>query len=222
VSDDRPSSPVPEPEEPTDEPPAADPADHVARTRRTYDRVAREYDETVPDAGELASLMEPFESGLPRECRLLDLGCGPGRDAAWFAARGHDVVGADLSDGQLRVARERAPSLRFVQADMRSLPFAAATFDGCWSLASLLHVPRADVPGTLAEIRRVLRPGAPLFASVKHGDGSETTYRYGTETGRHFVHWRPDAFRERFEAAGFDVREVQVDESDWLRVLARA
>lgn len=205
-------------------PPAAatDPADRVARTRRTYDRVARAYAETVPDAAELASLLEPFESGLPAASRLLDLGCEPGRDAAWFADRGHDVVGADFSSGQLRVARERAPDAALVGADVRALPLAADAFDGCWCLASLLHVPRADVPGTLAEIRRVLRAGAPLFASVKHGDGSETTYRYGTETGRHFVHWSPEAFRERFEAAGFDVREVQVDEADWLRVLARA
>jgi SAM-dependent methyltransferase len=198
------------------------PPDPVVRTRRTYDRVAREYDETVPDAAELASLLEPFESRLPRESRLLDLGCGPGRDAAWFAARGHDVVGADLSVGQLQVAREQAPTARLAQADMRSLPFVTDTFDGCWCLASLLHVPHLDVPEVLAEVRRVLRPDAPLFASVKHGEGSETTYRYGTETGREFFHWSPEPFADRFVAAGFEVREVQVDEDDWLRVLVRA
>ncbi|MFC7227564.1 hypothetical protein N0B31_09130 [Salinirubellus salinus] len=78
------------------------------------------------------------------------------------------------------------------------------------------------MPRTLAEIRRVLRPAAPLFVSGEHGDGSETTYRYRTETGRYFVHWAPGAFREQLAAAGFGVREVQVDETDGVRVLARA
>ena len=203
-----------------DSPSPAD--DPVARTRHTYDQVAREYDETVPEAVELESLLVPFEARLPRESRLLDLGCGPGRDAAWFGARGHSVVGADLSVGQLRVASEQAPEARLVQTDMRSLPFAADTFDGCWCLASMLHVPRADLPGTLAEVRRVLRPGAPLFASVKHGEGNETTHGYGTETGREFFHWAPEPFAECFEAAGFEVADLDVDEADWLRVLARA
>lgn len=196
--------------------------DPVTRTRRTYDLVAREYDETVSDADELIPLLEPFESRLPRECRLLDLGCGPGRDTAWFGEQGHEVVGVDLSGGQLCVAREQAPASRLVQADMRSLPLAADTFDGCWCLASMLHVPHGDAPTTLTEIRRVLRPGASLFASVKRGEGGEATYRYGTETGRHFFHWTPDSFAECFEAAGFEVEDVQVDEADWLRVLARA
>jgi hypothetical protein len=54
---------------------------------------------------------------------------------------------------------------------------------------SLLRVPRAGLPAALAETQRVLRPGAQLFTSVNRGEETGATYRYGTETGRHFVHW---------------------------------
>lgn len=197
------------------------PTDPVERTRRTYDQVAHEYDDSVGDTDELEPILVPFESQLPDGARVLDLGCGPGRDAAWFTVRGHRVVGVDFAVGQLQVARDRAPGASFVHADARDLPLATDSFDGCWCLASLLHVPRADLPVALPEARRVLRPNARLFASVRHGEGTETTYRYGTDTGRHFVHWAPDAFAERFTDAGFAVEDVSVG-GEWIQLLARA
>ncbi|WP_433869311.1 SAM-dependent methyltransferase [Saccharopolyspora sp. CA-218241] len=91
---------------------------------------------------------------------VLDVGCGTGRPAELIArARGCAITGISLSAQQIEVAAARdLPLLRFERADAVDLPFADESFDAALALESLLHMP--DLPAALAEIHRVLRPGA--------------------------------------------------------------
>ena len=91
--------------------------------------------------------------------RLLDLGCGGGALAATLAELGWQVTGADISEDQLRLARERG--IDTVRADAGELPFADATFDAAVSVFT--HTDMDDFPGALRELARVLRPGG-VFA----------------------------------------------------------
>lgn len=100
--------------------------------------------------------------------RILDAGCGAGPLAAALRDRGAHVTGIDASAGMLALARRRLGG----EADLRladlgdPLPFADGAFDDV--VASLvLHYLRDWAP-TLAEMRRVLRPGGRLIASVHH------------------------------------------------------
>jgi len=90
--------------------PASDP---VALTVATYDRVAGAYVRLNGDPRILADARERFATAIagaapPEHYRILDAGCGPGRDSKWFAERGFQVVGVDLSAGML--AEAPAPS----------------------------------------------------------------------------------------------------------------
>jgi SAM-dependent methyltransferase len=89
---------------------------------------------------------------------LLDVGCGGGSFAATLADRGWDVVGVDVSEDQLRLARERG--VQVVHADAASMPFPDATFDAAVSVFT--HTDMDDFPGAVREVARVLRPGARL------------------------------------------------------------
>jgi demethylmenaquinone methyltransferase/2-methoxy-6-polyprenyl-1,4-benzoquinol methylase len=89
---------------------------------------------------------------------VLDVGCGTGDLARSLTSGGHRAVGVDLSFGMLAAARPgRAP---LVQADAAALPFASASVDGVISGFAVRNF--ADLPGVLAELARVLRPGGRL------------------------------------------------------------
>jgi SAM-dependent methyltransferase len=99
--------------------------------------------------------------------RVLDLGCGLGEFTAALAEHGVEVVGCDVSQEALRLARERFPTLEFVLSG-DELPFGDATFDVVWAGEVLEHV--QDGLGLLAEVRRVLVPGGRLLVSTPdHG-----------------------------------------------------
>ena len=95
---------------------------------------------------------------------VLDVGCGTGLGRELLPA-GVRYTGVDVSAGMLRVARERHPGERFIQADAGALPFAAGTFDAVISLFGCLSY--CPAPLTAAkEVVRVAKPGASALLMV--------------------------------------------------------
>jgi SAM-dependent methyltransferase len=99
--------------------------------------------------------------------RVLDLGCGAGRFVAALRDAGADPVGVEVADGALERARRVAPGadLRRLEPD-GSVPLEHRSVDLVWCSEVLEHV--ADVAQTLLEVRRVLRPGGRLLATVPY------------------------------------------------------
>ena len=129
-------------------------------TEARYDDVADWYDATLSGDSPLAAM--PRETALrllgPPGGRLLDVGCGGGAHTAAFAADGWETVGIDVSEAQLRLARERGCVV--VRGRAESLPFEDASFDAVVSLWT--HTDVNDWPAAVGEIRRVLRPAGPF------------------------------------------------------------
>jgi SAM-dependent methyltransferase len=110
---------------------------------------------------------------LPRGARVLDLGCGSGLPTAvQLADAGLDVVGVDESGRMLDLARQRVPNGTFQQRDMRKLgdPDGLGQFDAAVSFFSLIMLPRADIPGVLQSVCRLLRGPRLLALSMVYGD----------------------------------------------------
>ncbi|WP_033289352.1 class I SAM-dependent methyltransferase [Amycolatopsis jejuensis] len=109
--------------------------------------------------------------GDVRGRRVLEVGCGQAACSRWLAAAGADPVAFDLSGGMLRHARagndRTGVKVPLVQANAERLPFATAAFDvACSAFGALPFVPTLET--VFAEVRRVLRPGAPWVFSVTH------------------------------------------------------
>jgi SAM-dependent methyltransferase len=112
--------------------------------------------------------------------RILDFGCGPGRDLRAFASRGHAPTGLDGAAPFVRMAREYA-GVEVWEQGFLALDLPEAEFDGVFANASLFHVPAQELPRVLRELRACLRPRGVLFASNPHGSNEEgfSRGRYG-------------------------------------------
>ncbi|MGC9400130.1 MAG: class I SAM-dependent methyltransferase [Anaerolineae bacterium] len=173
----------------------------VNDTRRTYDRIAARY--AARDVYPMTQELTAFLAHVPQGGRIVDVGCGSGVYARMMITRGYRVLALDLSGGML--VQARAQGLRvLVHADMRRLPLAAASVEGCFLSASLLHLPRSEAPRALHEVRRVLRRDGVAYISVKAGDGDAWV---STPEGgvRYFVYYRPAALDRLLQTAGFTI-----------------
>src|SRR5262245_11152044 len=114
------------------------------RVQRAYDQIAELYaSRNNAMAGNLLALAERLRRHVGPAGRIIDLGCGAGRDMAWFESQGQRVTGADLSAGMLAQARRIADG-DLLMMDMRRLAFRPASFDGVWCCAAILHLPKRE------------------------------------------------------------------------------
>jgi len=96
--------------------------------------------------------------------RVLDLGCGSGRDlASWGVTTSDEVTGLDIDDSPLAIARVRFPNRTYLQGVGECLPFEGESFE---RVISAVALPYMNIQKTLAEIHRVLVPGGRLSLSL--------------------------------------------------------
>ncbi len=130
-----------------------------------YDRVAQAYTQWRERTAKqpITGYLDRVTEGLPHGARVLDLGCGSGAPYAAMLSERFDVIGVDISAGQLAFARDLAPRAAFIRADMASLPLRAGAFDAAYVLYSIIHVPKEEHEGILRSLHALLRPGARLL-----------------------------------------------------------
>lgn len=133
----------------------------------------------------------------PPPCRILDFGCGPGRDLRAFIALGHQPVGLDGSKALVALARQNAGCEVWLQ-NFLSLDLPAAHFDGVFANASLFHIPAQELPRALGALRETLKTGGVLFASNPRGDNRE-----GWNGNRYGCYHDLAQWRGYLRAAGF-------------------
>jgi ubiquinone/menaquinone biosynthesis C-methylase UbiE len=155
--------------------------------------------------------LEDLAGRLSADARVLDLGCGNGAKISRLAER-FEVVGVDISERQLELARAAVPEAAFVQADFTTLDFPAEAFDAVTALYSIVHVPRDEQPDLLSRIMRWLKPGGLFLASMSHVGGEDRTDEWlGVEM--FFSGFDADTNRRLVRQAGF---ELLMDELVWM------
>jgi ubiquinone/menaquinone biosynthesis C-methylase UbiE len=103
--------------------------------------------------------------------RVADVGCGPGRVAAFMAEHGLDVVGVDVSQAMLAAARTAHPHIEFVEGQIDALPIETGVLAGavCWY--SVIYTPPELLAEAFGELARVLTPGGYLLLAFQAGSG---------------------------------------------------
>jgi SAM-dependent methyltransferase len=165
-----------------------------------YESHAVEYAARTLDA-DLSELYRPFLALVPAGGRILDLGCGAGRDLRAFAQRGFAPCGIDASPSLAGIAhRVSGAPTSVLRAEEISFD---SEFDGVWACASLLHVRRRSIPDVLRRIHDALRAGGAFYASVQTGRGETRS-----ADGRVFTLHEESEFGGELEASGFKVAKI--------------
>jgi SAM-dependent methyltransferase len=169
------------------------------RTIGHYDRSADSFWEGTRDhdvTQNYEALLRAIEGAPP--FRILDFGCGPGRDLAWFKSHGHDPTGLEGSARFVEMARAHA-GCEVLHQDFLALSLPQARFDGIFANASLFHVPQKDLPRVLGELREALVPRGVLFASNPRGNDQE-----GWNGDRYGAYLTHETWRDYVVKAGFE------------------
>ena len=104
--------------------------------------------------------------------RILDFGCGPGRDLLTFSALGHEAVGLDGAVRFCDMARSLS-GCSVLHQDFMALDLPPASFDGIFANASLFHIPSQELVRVMGELLAALKPGGVLFSSNPRGQNVE-------------------------------------------------
>ncbi|MGI4848567.1 MAG: class I SAM-dependent methyltransferase [Janthinobacterium lividum] len=185
-----------------------------------YDRNADAFFASTVNA-DMAEARGQFLTHIDTGAHVLDAGCGSGRDTKAFLEHGLLVTAFDASKELVERATEYAGiAVRTMTFDQMEW---TEEFDGIWACASLLHVPRSDLPSIMSKLGSALRAGSVLYGSFKYGN-TETE-----KDGRTFTNQTEDTLNDLIEELpdlalirtwqSLDVRQTRNDQ--WLNFLCK-
>jgi SAM-dependent methyltransferase len=186
--------------------------DAVEETVKAYKHSIQDYTMKHMDVNVVKEEADLFLSKLEKGSLILDVGCGPGRDAKYFFSKSHHAVGIDLTPEFVELAKLNVPWGDFRVMDMRKMEFENNYFDGLWSMASLLHIPRNEADVVMNEYARVLKPKGVMFLSTMEGNGEDpkSSPKYGGNS-KFFYRYTEEELRNLVNSAGFKIDDFKLD-----------
>tara|TARA_B100000315_G_scaffold250017_1_gene282113 strand:- start:4 stop:600 length:597 start_codon:yes stop_codon:yes gene_type:complete len=166
---------------------------------------------------DMSNIYPKFTSLLPCDGKILDAGCGSGRDAQYFLSQGFEVVAIDASEEMVKCA-SNLMGQDAVQMKFDDVTFSNE-FDGVWACASLLHVKKENFVSTLNILVNALKSNGVIYVSLKESKSSTP------DGGRHFSYFSIDEVNEIMSLQSeLELLEIWIEERidfKWINVLAR-
>lgn len=169
------------------------------RTLDFYNKNAKEYARKTFKT-DMSEPCDRFLKHVASSGKILDLGCGSGRDSVYFMKRGYDVCAVDGSEEICRIASENT-GLKVKQMLFQDLDYHEE-FDGVWACASLLHLPGNDLPAVLAKVYESLKGGGIFYTCFKYGDREEV------RDGKYYTDMTEERIELLLHESGFELLEL--------------
>lgn len=173
------------------------------KTITAYNAQAEQYDNETKDfwTNFPIGFLEKFSSLAGTN--LVDLGCGPGRDAVLLRSLGHNVTCVDASQSMVKLCEQQG--FEAICADFLSLPFESDQFNGAWAYTSLLHVPKSQIKTALKEIIRVVKNDGFIGIGMIEGDSEQYVISKKVSLPRFFAYYSPAELEKVFTESGLRV-----------------
>lgn len=189
----------------------------------TYNKSAKGLSEYFASSGaRTADVDLAFKlAGSPEKARIVEIGCGDGRDAKVIARRAAWFLGFDVSTELLKIAQRQVPESMFVVADVVSFDFPR-DLDIVFAFASLLHLDKREVATVLKNVHESLRPGGICYISLKYAPVYESKVKEDEYGKRLFYFYNPKIIQE-LAGEGFEVAHTQREtrKVEWFEIALR-
>jgi SAM-dependent methyltransferase len=191
------------------------------KTIETYDRSAKALAEYFKGAGartkdiELALKL----AGVTGGARVVEIGCGDGRDAVEIIKRTKWYEGFDPSEGLLEIARNKSPQTSFVRADALTYDYPSG-LDVIYAFASLLHVNQDDLRAVFKKAFKALRKDGIFYISLKERDAYTEEVKKDEHGERMFYYYNVALIQALAGPAFSTVYEVHYNmgKTEWFSV----
>ncbi|MEI6835736.1 MAG: class I SAM-dependent methyltransferase [Candidatus Falkowbacteria bacterium] len=179
------------------------------KTTDAYNKIAAEYSERNYN---LIWVNEyNYYKTLLSGNKIIDLGCGAGRDGEHFVKDGYDYLGIDSSSEMIKIAKNRVKNGEFKIMDLRNMTLPLESFDGFWASASLLHFPKTEAFSILKSFFKLLKRDGVGFVSVKEKTKMDEGFIKEDKGGgieRYFSFYMEGEMINLLETAGFEILNI--------------
>ncbi|CAM2830519.1 class I SAM-dependent methyltransferase [Vibrio rarus] len=191
-------------------------------TTQYYNQNAQQFFDSTVDV-EMQSLYQTFLPLLPHNARILDAGCGSGRDSQAFLQRGYSVDAFDASSKLVTLARQLT-GCAVSQSTFMDFTAQPNSYDGIWACASLLHVPESELKATFIHLSQFLKSSGLFYCSFKLGEQEvERNGRFFCDLTARKLHQMVSSTQVLTVASHWETRDVRAgrENEKWLNAILK-
>ena len=177
--------------------------DKINQTLVVYNKIAKKYSDRWINDTTMNEQLLKFINHLGNKKKVLDVGCGTGRDVKFLKDQGIEAMGIDISPEMIEISKKIVKNGHFIVKDMLEMNFEPETFNGIWACASVMHLPKVFLDKILSDFNRILCKDGILYLSVQRGEGGKYV-----EDGRYFEYYQIDEITEHLKLNGFNIIEI--------------
>lgn len=197
--------------------------------KSTYNTIAKDWSKDHMADNWWHGLTNKFLSYLRSGDKILDIGCGAGVKTKYLSEKGFEVVGIDLSEEMIEIAKEYCPKASYFVKDIKE-PINLGVFDGIFAQAVLLHIPKSEIIKVLQSLNNSLKSGGHMYMAVKElkpGEKEEQNIienDYGHNYERFFSFFTVDEMKDNLTSLNMKILHAEVvprGDTNWIVVIAK-
>ena len=189
-------------------------------TIQYYNQNAEEYFKETINI-DIENFHKKFISLLPNNAKIIDIGCGSGRDVKAFSEMGYNTIGLDIAENLSATAKQHL-NIDIIYENMINWK-SSEPFDGMWCCGSLLHLHDDELQSFLQNLKYNLKQDGIIFISVKEGIPTGTN-----KDGRYFHNYTQNEICNILNKAGLEIIDIEITKDllkrynfQWLCIFAR-
>ncbi|MDD5651278.1 MAG: class I SAM-dependent methyltransferase [Candidatus Nanoarchaeia archaeon] len=189
-----------------------------------YEKYAKEY--AIHTSDKLIQFqLNHFISLLPKNAKVLDAGCGSGRDSEYFAEEKLDVTAIDAVEALLKEAKKNIKNVKFSVMDMKNLKFNKGSFDGIWCMSSISDIKKNEVSDVFKNFSKVLKENGILYISVREGQDEKVIEKgFFNDLPRFYAFYQQTEMEEILRNNKFKILSSNTSNSNginWVEIFAQ-